>query len=326
MAANSRICIISCYFGSLPQYFPLWLRSCSYNPDIDFLVFSDQNGGGLPDNVRLVHTTLDRIRQRIEEILQMKVSLERPYKLCDFKPMYGDIFSEYLTGYAYWGHCDIDLIFGQIRPFLERYHLEEYDRFLGAGHLSLYRNSGEVNKRYLTKGGSRRDYEEVYASARSWYFDENAGMGSKYISFGWPFFQGLLMADIHPAWHRYKLVTVPGSELKNYDHQVFFWENGKIYREAILPDDSHVRDEFIYCHFQKRGNLPMENECLKTDGFFISYKGFFPKKSEVSMSDIDRYNPFPGERYERREESRSKWRGHIATMKIIFLKLLGQFN
>ena len=76
MAANSRICIISCYFGSLPQYFPLWLRSCSYNPDIDFLVFSDQNGGGLPDNVRLVHTTLDRIRQRIEEILQMKVSLD----------------------------------------------------------------------------------------------------------------------------------------------------------------------------------------------------------------------------------------------------------
>ena len=45
----------------------------------------------------------------------MQVTLDRPYKLCDFKPAYGFIFGEYLKEYDYWGHCDIDIVWGDLR-------------------------------------------------------------------------------------------------------------------------------------------------------------------------------------------------------------------
>ena len=49
--------------------------------------------------------------------LGFEVYLERPYKCCDLKPAYGVIFEEYLTAYSYWGHCDFDLIFGDLQYF-----------------------------------------------------------------------------------------------------------------------------------------------------------------------------------------------------------------
>ena len=44
-----------------------------------------------------------------------------PYKLCDYKPVYGLIFDEDLQDYDFWGHCDVDLIFGDIRKFINLY-------------------------------------------------------------------------------------------------------------------------------------------------------------------------------------------------------------
>ena len=37
----NTICIISVYFGKFNNYFELWLRSCSYNKNIDFKIYSD---------------------------------------------------------------------------------------------------------------------------------------------------------------------------------------------------------------------------------------------------------------------------------------------
>ena len=43
------ICIVGVYFGKLPKYFNLWLKSCENNSDIDFLIIGD--GEGIADEI-----------------------------------------------------------------------------------------------------------------------------------------------------------------------------------------------------------------------------------------------------------------------------------
>ena len=119
----NKIGIIGVYFGKLPNYFPLWLKSCEHNRTIDFLIFTDQEIQFYPNNVKVHKISLPEMKQLAIKALGLDVSLERPYKCCDFKPVYGLIFEDYLKHYDYWGHCDFDLIFGDLASFFEKYHL-----------------------------------------------------------------------------------------------------------------------------------------------------------------------------------------------------------
>lgn len=108
----NRIALIIPYFGTLPNYFSLWLKTASYNRNFDFLLFTDCNLAKytVPYNVKCFQMTFDEVKQRVSIILNFKFVLHNPYKLCDYKPLYGLIFSDYLKEYEFWGHCDPDII------------------------------------------------------------------------------------------------------------------------------------------------------------------------------------------------------------------------
>lgn len=109
---ESSICLVVLYFGKLPNYFELWLESCKYNETINFLLFTDDKTEyDYPDNVTVIYTSFENIKSQIQSKFDFKISLERPYKLCDYRPAYGYIFNEYLKEYDFWGHCDLDVIF-----------------------------------------------------------------------------------------------------------------------------------------------------------------------------------------------------------------------
>lgn len=115
-----RIAVISVYYGALPPYYRLWLRSCEYNPTIDFFLVTDIDidRSQLPQNVRKISLSFDRFRELAAKKLGRSVRMDTPYKICDYKVMYGIILEDYLKGYDYWAHCDMDLIFGDLRSFL----------------------------------------------------------------------------------------------------------------------------------------------------------------------------------------------------------------
>ena len=125
-----KIAILTVYYGKLPPYFDLWLRSCEFNETIDFYVVTDNKLCNLPKNVNIIDITLKDFCALAEKKLHKKVRIDTPYKLCDFKPMYGHILEDYLSDYDYWGHCDVDLIFGDLRKFFNLYKINNYDRFL----------------------------------------------------------------------------------------------------------------------------------------------------------------------------------------------------
>lgn len=82
------------YFGKFPKGFQFWLMSCGCNPSIDWLIFTDDRTDyDYPDNVKVTYWTFDQMKARVQSVFDFPVSLERPYKLCDYKPAYGEILS-----------------------------------------------------------------------------------------------------------------------------------------------------------------------------------------------------------------------------------------
>ena len=97
------------YFGKFPKGFQFWLMSCGCNPTIDWLIFTDDHMDyNYPPNVKVQYWTFEQMKRRVQKIFNFPISLERPYKLCDYKPAYGEIFSDELKGYDFWGDCDVD--------------------------------------------------------------------------------------------------------------------------------------------------------------------------------------------------------------------------
>ena len=291
----NRICVIGVYFGTLPQYFDLWLKSAEYNTNIDFLIFTDCHYKNLPQNVRFVESNLEKIKTKIESVLGRTVELSKPYKCCDYRPCYGLVFSEYLNGYDYWGHCDFDMIFGDIESFMKRFHYEEYDKFLSQGHLAFYKNTDDNNNVFRKKGSKCGEIDEIFSYPDAYAFDETSGIGSIYKYNGLKYFDKRIFADITPIHKRFVL---SGND-PNYNDQTFYWEKGKIYR-LYFQNGLIKKEEYIYIHFQKRGALPIINGNLER-GFYITNKGFIPREESETLQTIRRLNPKISDSYEKME-------------------------
>lgn len=173
-SAKYKILILICYYGNFPWYFKYFLHSCKFNPSIDFFIFSDINfEDELPANVSILKKTLVEIESLASDKLGFKVCIDFPYKLCDFKPAYGLLFSEYTKGYDFWGQSDIDNIYGNIRNFMTDSVLSEFD-FISVRHdyttgcFALYRNNDLMNNLFKRS----KDYKRVLSCVKYMGFDE----------------------------------------------------------------------------------------------------------------------------------------------------------
>lgn len=286
-----KLITISCYFGELPEHFPVFLRSVAMNPTIDFLLITDCSVDNLPSNFRVHSCTFDEMRKRLQALFDFPIVLDRPYKLCDYKPVWGLAFSEYLEGYDFWGYCDLDVIFGDIRKFISDSILESHDKIYELGHLTYYRNTAEVIERYKLSGGI--DYITTFTTHEITAFDEYAGMQNIYDKNSFPTYHKRDCADITYRNVRFTLTNfhVPEELVahNNYDKQVFYCENGKVYR-AYVKDGSILCEEFNYIHFSKR-KMPLNDLSATCNAYFITNKGLFAKDRDVQLEDFDQYNP-----------------------------------
>lgn len=265
----------TCGHGSLHPMTQLWLDSCRNNNTVDWLFFTDCDVSSfdVPNNVRIYKTTFADVKRRIQRIFDFEVCLNTPYKLCDYKPTYGEAFAEELRNYDFWGFCDIDLIWGNIRKFITDEILEKYDRILTHGHCSMFRNNQEVNKAYRTldpRGGM--DYKEVFSTERLWAFDEwalhNGGDAEIERRNGVPVYDAPIFADIQI--NRYSLHTT--WELKNNGKEevshnaVFCIADVKVQKWYISKGNVNFI-EYLYVHFQQR-KLTMEKN-LNRDNYIV---------------------------------------------------------
>jgi hypothetical protein len=145
---------------------PLYLETCRRNPDIRWLMFSNQSPpADRPPNVEFFQVTLAQLSMRLMRTLQMNIALENPYKLCDFKITYGVTFAEYLRDVDFWGMCDLDVFWGYIRRFYPDELLRDYDvltseRCCFNGQCTLFRNVSKVNSLFLRIPNVRERLED----------------------------------------------------------------------------------------------------------------------------------------------------------------------
>lgn len=275
---KNKVIIIVAYFGNLPNYFQLWLDSCFYNKKIDFLLFTDDKKKFIyPSNVFVNYCSFYDIKKLVQEKYNFRIALNYPYKLCDFRPAYGEIFNEYLNGYDYWGHCDLDMIFGDIYSFLHEAIFKSYDKIMVLGHLALYKNTYENNNVYKEKIFQYIDYKNIFSSSNGFGFDEIGKYAINTIlkQKGKKIYYKDIYADIDEMSSGMDIVHYnieKNNFLKEKKEQIFSFENGKVYSN-FYENNKYVKKEYLYVHFQKRRMFVEIDRGMKP--YIISNKGFF---------------------------------------------------
>lgn len=247
-----KIKVIIPYFGTFPNYFDLFLKSCQINDEIEFLIFTDQKiDKKCSDNVIFYNLEFDNLKEKIRCIFRLtknNMKLFSPYKLCDLKPAYGLIFEEYIRDSDYWGYCDIDLIFGKVFDVLDIQKMAESEKILTQGHLTFYKNSPRMNNMFKlpVKGGI--DFFEAITYKEPCFFDEifmpAICKSQNVIQYGDNQF-----ADILPQYNQF--VIAPTCTVKNGANQKFYWENGHVIHECV-ESGNRIVHELMYIHLQKR--------------------------------------------------------------------------
>ena len=244
-----KIIFIVPYYGNWPPYFNIWIKTIKSNPYVDFLLMSDLKIDGIiPSNLKILSWTFEKLVNYIQEKFDFKICLDKPYKLCDFRPAYGYIFNELISDYEFWGHCDMDCVFGDLRKFLDAY-LEKYDAIGSYGHLSLYRNCVNVNKCFK-KEGSIYSYRDVFSNKEFYAFDEVSGI--KRILLNQKLnckFDIEYMADISTKHKSFQLLHLEVEGIKNYKKQIFLWDEGKLF-QCYLENKTLKYKELLYLHYQ----------------------------------------------------------------------------
>ena len=236
------------YFGTLPKGFQVWLNSCKFNPTINWLLYTDDmTPYEYPDNVKRIPLTMDKLKEHIQTLYDFPIVIDRPWKLCDFKVAYGEIFADELAGFDFWGFCDIDLIWGDIRKFYTEELLEEYDKIGFQGHATVFKNTPENNRIYRSDCDGCVSYREVFSVSEVFGFDE--WICSKiFKNSGKKVYEEVNFAHLQKYSSNFFLLLLPNYESYKNEKQIFVWEKGKIIR-YYLADKKIFTEEFMYLHF-----------------------------------------------------------------------------
>lgn len=245
---NARLVALLPYFGPLPTTFGVTLASMRRNVIIDWVIITDQPGIDESENVKVIASTLGTLRQEFSTSLGFDVALEHPYKLCDFRPAYGEIFAKLTRGYQYWGYCDADVVFGDLTTPITSAISAETDKIFQRGHLSFDRNDAYHSAIWRhpgppeSKGGG---YREIFSSPRSHLFDEVGGFYDLLAAAGVATYEPGDLFDIAPRRYLPRATSASRSASVAYAMR-----DGHIYE--VSPTRGDILREGRYIHLQKR--------------------------------------------------------------------------
>jgi len=169
------VALLTCWYGNYPWYFPYYIKSCIHNPTVDFIIVTNNREAiaDKPSNVIVIYKTLEELKAEGSLKLGFDLNFTDPYKLCDLKPAFGLLFEQILEKYDFWGHSDIDMVYGDIRGFINSDVLNEYDIINASenfitGTFCLYRNNDFIKTLFMES----KDYKKVFIDSKYFGFDE----------------------------------------------------------------------------------------------------------------------------------------------------------
>jgi hypothetical protein len=291
-----KVAVVTVWFGPLPNHIPLFIASCKYNPDIDFFFVSDSPPASLPANVTPLKMTFEDVKQRLQNLFDFPIRLSTPYKICDYRIVYGMLFSDLLVDYNYWGFCDCDLVFGDIGSFLDQIDMSAYYRVFKYGQLVLFRNNPAESKRMLELEPITRaqDFRFVYTHDHNYYFDESGSVELLQLH-NIPVYTEQPYFDIN--YKKYQITAA-----YNWDDSrkrgVLLFDHGKITHYYADKNKGgggvEASDPWLFAHFQKR---PLEIQTDLFDEFYLLPPNKIVSKSAFALNydnilRVTRYHPY----------------------------------
>lgn len=254
-----KIAIVSNYFGTPPSYFQLWLDSCAANPTIDWQFISDISPTAyrFPPNVHLILSDFHSLQKDISARFPYPIRYEKPWDFCALRPAFGVLFENILTGYDFWGYCDCDLIFGNLRSFFTEDRLSRYDKLMPKGHLSLVRNNPALNQAIFNHPLMREAIDVACGGLPC--FDEEAFRKVILPEYGATQFNDIPFMNPKCRAGNFQLEQVFGVhesldvEASQFLHNVYTWSNGNLIGHyAKRNGDWTATLPVAYCHFFRR--------------------------------------------------------------------------
>ena len=260
-----KCCFIIPYFGKFNNYFPLFLKTCAYNSDFNWLVITDdETKYDYPENFRVVKMSFEKLKGLIQSKFDFPIALDKPYKLCDYKPAYGYIFEEYLADFKFWGHCDTDVLMGNLSIFFTDNIFDKYDKIGCLGHMVLYRNTFENNRVFMHNYKGRSLFKDAFTTNSIKTFDEeylyDNNINRIFLSENRPVLVRDFSFNFHLSFYRFVRVQYIGRYTKESKHgyiaeiyrdAVYLWNKGHIKR--YLKNNGRLEtEECAYMHLQKR--------------------------------------------------------------------------
>lgn len=293
-----KIALINPYFGLFPNYFPLVLNSIRQNPQIDWIFFTDDDRKyNWPDNAKVYYMSFQQVQELVQSKYDFLISLDKPYKLCDYKPAYGEIFKEYILQYDFWGHCDLDVIWGDLSKYITDEMLDKYEMLYREGALRLYKNTKKINELYKLRK-SIFDYREVFTHKEVYGFDEALSIQRIAEKSDVTIYHNdNAIADIdafqQPMYIRRVAEKKWADEagifrsIRNYTYQIFQWKDGEMKRLYLEHEEIH-EDEFMYLHLLKRKmEMKVEEDC---GAMLILPDAFIPLPIEISSKQVETWS------------------------------------
>lgn len=279
---KNKFALISVFFGTEPFWMPAFVLSCRYNTDIDWLFFTNlPKPEFCPNNLKYFHFSLDDFNRLSSNKLLLKVNISSnyTYKICDFRPAFGEIFEDYLVEYDFWGHCDIDVVWGDIKKYLTQIEMDKYDIVTSrvgriSGHFCLFRNESSVNSSYHWIPGIRK----MLTDRKHYAIDE--GCMTNYLQANRN--PTILLKLKHAIFGKQKMVpnvfweknwTTSGAHQRLMGDdpcRYWWWKNG-----CTFDSDSN---EVMYLHFHNIKKFMSQINFEHGDNpekFFISKNGIF---------------------------------------------------
>ncbi len=295
----NKVVLIVIWYGEVPSNFEVWSRSAEYlKSRYDFLIFSDTDFSEqyIPENVIIYKTSMENLKQRIEIRLGVFISVRDPKRFCDFRPLFGYIFHDKIAGYSFWGHTDLDVIWGNMERIVNDSLLSEIDVLLNGGHFSIYRNTEKINKLY-THAGAVFPWRTIISRDAQFAFDEVTGIHLIAKKYNIQSAIGTVdMVDVNPAHFRFSNKM----EKTNPKCQAFYFEQGNLYR--VRMEDKLEYQSLCYIHIPKRKLKILDDEL--GDAFRITPYGYIKKKNLgwPTKDELHVMNPFHGDDVDKREK------------------------
>lgn len=260
-----KIAFVIPYFGKFNNYFQLFLNSCKYNDDCDWIIFTDDKTQyQYPTNVHVYYTNFEEMKKVFQKKFDFDIYMDKPYKLCDYKVSYGYVFEEYLQDYKFWGYCDTDLIFGNIKRFITEEDLNKYDKIGIFGHCTIFKNTKEINTLFMKELNGKVRYKEVFQNNKNCSFDEEykESINNIFEEYKKKIKYDLKLANIYTKSSNFKLTEI---DLNTYQYKIekkkkafFLWNHGELNR-LINENRKIISEEFLYIHMQSRKMKVMKN-------------------------------------------------------------------